>query len=414
MKKNLKIAKEKIANLNNKGITLIALVVTIVVLLILAAITINAVLSEGGIFNTAKNSQRTLTKAEENERLYIIMQNYKILQYDPTQAGKTLKEVLESEKINGEGLFSEVEYLETAKLAKVTFNNSGNQYTVLEDGTVIEGVFDAIVTTSDELRNELSTAVDGEEKIIKLAAGTYTGIFIIGHKDEIALEPLSTNDKVIIYGELLGDTYSTVTCRNLQFDYPEEDVTTMTGADNYLITVRNFTDCCFGAYAGESATFENCTFNVGDGENGSNIGIGSARWGCTILKVKDSIFNCNGMNGIRVDIESENTRIEVEGCTFNDQYKQALDVFGISASGATVIFRNNNIINPGKTSGHTEICRGVRTPRMNTTNYNLTIIASGNTGISFHAIKDNSTYWEQTLDLTNCTEPFYTEEEIEG
>ena len=39
---------------NQKGITLIALVVTIVVLLILAGITITYVMSEGGIFNTAK------------------------------------------------------------------------------------------------------------------------------------------------------------------------------------------------------------------------------------------------------------------------------------------------------------------------------------------------------------------------
>ena len=41
---------------NQKGITLIALVVTIVVLLILAGITITYVMSEGGIFNTAKKA----------------------------------------------------------------------------------------------------------------------------------------------------------------------------------------------------------------------------------------------------------------------------------------------------------------------------------------------------------------------
>lgn len=41
---------------NQRGITLIALVVTIVVLLILAGITITYVMSEGGIFNTAKKA----------------------------------------------------------------------------------------------------------------------------------------------------------------------------------------------------------------------------------------------------------------------------------------------------------------------------------------------------------------------
>ena len=40
---------------NEKGITLIALVVTIIVLLILAGITINLLFSNGGIFDIAKN-----------------------------------------------------------------------------------------------------------------------------------------------------------------------------------------------------------------------------------------------------------------------------------------------------------------------------------------------------------------------
>ena len=64
MKKNLKTAEEKTVKMYNKGITLIALVVTIVVLLILAGITITAVLSEGGIFNTAKNAKITQERAE--------------------------------------------------------------------------------------------------------------------------------------------------------------------------------------------------------------------------------------------------------------------------------------------------------------------------------------------------------------
>ena len=41
---------------NNKGITLIALVVTIVVLLILAGITITAVIGDNGLINRAKTA----------------------------------------------------------------------------------------------------------------------------------------------------------------------------------------------------------------------------------------------------------------------------------------------------------------------------------------------------------------------
>ena len=57
----------------NKGITLIALVVTIVVLLILAGITITALLSDGGIFNTAKRAQTVQDEAAIREKVQIML-----------------------------------------------------------------------------------------------------------------------------------------------------------------------------------------------------------------------------------------------------------------------------------------------------------------------------------------------------
>ena len=53
---------------SKKGITLIALVVTIVVLLILAAITINLVFSENGIIKKAQNAAEAQKQAEESDR----------------------------------------------------------------------------------------------------------------------------------------------------------------------------------------------------------------------------------------------------------------------------------------------------------------------------------------------------------
>ena len=55
-------AKEK------RGITLIALVVTIVVLLILAGITINMLFSNGGIFKTAQDAANAWNEATVNEQ----------------------------------------------------------------------------------------------------------------------------------------------------------------------------------------------------------------------------------------------------------------------------------------------------------------------------------------------------------
>lgn len=49
------------------GITLVALVITIIVLLILASVTISLTLGQNGLFNTAKNAGKNYTNASRNE-----------------------------------------------------------------------------------------------------------------------------------------------------------------------------------------------------------------------------------------------------------------------------------------------------------------------------------------------------------
>ena len=54
---------------NNKGITLIALVVTIVVLVIMTGVSINLVIGENGIITRAKEQKEAQTIADITERL---------------------------------------------------------------------------------------------------------------------------------------------------------------------------------------------------------------------------------------------------------------------------------------------------------------------------------------------------------
>ena len=51
---------------NNKGVTLIALVVTIVILIILAAVSMTMVLGNNGIFEQAKKGANSMASAEAN------------------------------------------------------------------------------------------------------------------------------------------------------------------------------------------------------------------------------------------------------------------------------------------------------------------------------------------------------------
>ena len=52
---------------NQAGVTLIALVVTIVVLLILAGVSLNAIFSENGIIKRAKDAQNKMDEATQND-----------------------------------------------------------------------------------------------------------------------------------------------------------------------------------------------------------------------------------------------------------------------------------------------------------------------------------------------------------
>ena len=70
-RKNLNKEKKIIMQRNTKGITLIALVVTVIVLIILAGVSISLVLGENGIVNKAKKAKENteLSKTEEETML---------------------------------------------------------------------------------------------------------------------------------------------------------------------------------------------------------------------------------------------------------------------------------------------------------------------------------------------------------
>ena len=71
--------------LRDKGITLIALVVTVIVLLILAGVTINLAVNNQGIFNKAKTATRVYKSASENEQIGLDEADKEIEKYMPKE-----------------------------------------------------------------------------------------------------------------------------------------------------------------------------------------------------------------------------------------------------------------------------------------------------------------------------------------
>ena len=79
-----------------KGITLIALIVTIIVLLILAGVTINLAVSNQGIFNKAKTATRAYKNASENEQTGLDEADKEIESYLPGVRYKDAKGVTQT------------------------------------------------------------------------------------------------------------------------------------------------------------------------------------------------------------------------------------------------------------------------------------------------------------------------------
>ena len=80
--KNKKIVKKQ--ELQEKGITLIALVVTIIILLILAGVTLNIALSDNGLFGKAKKAVEKYKIEELRERLQSAIYEYELKMKEET------------------------------------------------------------------------------------------------------------------------------------------------------------------------------------------------------------------------------------------------------------------------------------------------------------------------------------------
>ena len=81
-------SSRRVYSRSDKAITLIALIVTIIVLLILAGVTINLAVNNQGIFNKAKTATRAFKNASENEQTGLDEANKEIAKYMPKEGSE--------------------------------------------------------------------------------------------------------------------------------------------------------------------------------------------------------------------------------------------------------------------------------------------------------------------------------------
>ena len=130
--------KNKKQGLKEKGITLIALVVTIIVLLILAGVTIATLFGDNGILTKANEAVQTNEQAEEKEKISLAWQSLylKKRQTDGTLSEITAEEL--EEQLIADGATGVA--ATGSGTIKVTFTHpeGDNIYTVNQDGEILE------------------------------------------------------------------------------------------------------------------------------------------------------------------------------------------------------------------------------------------------------------------------------------
>ena len=158
-----------------EGITLIALVITIVILIILATVAINAIFGEKGLIQYAEKGKDVYTESGEKQAIDMAVLTLKA---KLESIGKdNLKE--EIEKITGSNSIKITEVGEN--LLSVKFNATGNKYMVTKDGNVIDltlklGAYYNLDKETNEIYlvpyieniEELMQIVTGEELVEKL------------------------------------------------------------------------------------------------------------------------------------------------------------------------------------------------------------------------------------------------------
>ena len=115
----------------NKGITLIALVITIIVLLILAGVSIAMLTGENGILTQAQRSKEQTSIAEEKEQIAVAY-NAAIAKKQSTDI--TAKELDDELKANEAG----ADATEDGENIKVTFEESKREYIIDKNGNITE------------------------------------------------------------------------------------------------------------------------------------------------------------------------------------------------------------------------------------------------------------------------------------
>ena len=181
--------KQKEIKKLNKGITLIALVITIIVLLILAGVSIAMLTGENGILSQAQKAGEQTDIGQEKEAI--------ALAYNGAKAENNGGDV-DADDLNRNFGYNDTDATaEGSNPITVTFKESGRQYTIDENG-VISGPTEANIVASIKIEGEKVTTPPMPSGEFSYVTGSVDDGYVIkdGQGNEYVWIPVDKNQKL--------------------------------------------------------------------------------------------------------------------------------------------------------------------------------------------------------------------------
>lgn len=268
---------------NNKGITLVALVVTIIVLLILASVSINLVLGDNGIITRAKLASNQTEDGKIIEDISLKLSEIVM------EKKSGIRDYILNNMSEADNLFEEMGYsLEIGK--DIIISANGKDFVLKEDGTLEKIELDYDYTIVE--------GVDGEWEYYENANGTLTLTKYLGSSTSVVIPNYYKGKYVTALKSLDRNAIIADTVTNLEISYGIRKI----GYNSlpyakYTSVVIPDSVVCIGEHAfanGKlaSVTLSNNLYAVDKYAFEYNFDLGNISFPESLEIIGDSAFNC--------------------------------------------------------------------------------------------------------------------------
>ena len=179
---------------NEKGVTLVTLVITIVVLIILAGIAINFAMGENGIFRKAEDSRHKYTQEQIKEKISLKIDDIQI----EKQGNATLNDL--------DGLTLEGYDVTVGDIGRlITVTKGSETYIFWVDSNLNITEFDGNISIEDSGNSNYNTSIQEYEPTISNINGTYF---------TITANATSSESTIVAYEYFVNGEYKGITLAN--------------------------------------------------------------------------------------------------------------------------------------------------------------------------------------------------------